>query len=116
MKAALKSRSKFRLGAVVVKRGRVISTGWNQMEKTHPLTLRYSTKPKILLGLHAEIHAGLRAGLKLPGSEVYVVRLYKDNSFATSKPCGMCENFLRAAQVRKVWFISFNGELTYSTL
>ena len=38
---AHKSKSRFRLGAVVADRGRVLGVGFNQMGKTHPLMNKY---------------------------------------------------------------------------
>jgi len=106
---ASKSTSKFRLGAVLAKRNRVISAGYNQMQKTHPLQNRYYEGDGVL-GLHAEVHAciGVPAG-DLLGAEIYVARLLKNGSVAMAKPCDTCRKFLASVGIVKVTFTTDGG-------
>lgn len=104
IRMAAKSTSRFRLGAVIARRNKVISTGFNQMSKTHPAMERYNTN-KYLLGLHAEIHAclGVPANL-LYGADIHVARILKDGSVAIAKPCSVCYNYLKAVGIRNIHY------------
>ena len=106
---AAKSTSKFRLGAVLARRKRVISAGYNQMQKTHPLQNRYYDGDGTL-GLHAEIHAciGVSAA-DLDGAEMFVARLLHNGETAMAKPCATCMKFMRSVGIRKVTYTTADG-------
>lgn len=108
---ALKSTSRFRLGAVLVKRRKVISTGFNQMKKTHPLMQRHNPRKDILLGLHAEIHSciGVPAA-QLESADVWVARVYANGRLAMAMPCKVCQNFLREVGVKNVYYSTGTGK------
>jgi len=109
---ALKSTSKFRLGAVLSKKNRVISTGYNQMEKTHPLMQKIS-KTNYTLGLHAEIHCCIGVSAKdLLNSDLYVYRVKRNLEPALARPCAACYTFLCDVGVRRVHFTTPNGVST----
>lgn len=101
---ARRSRSKFRLGAVLVKKNRVISWGINRMDRSHPIQARYSRMP-FLTGLHAEIHSCLGVEPRhLEGATLYVARLLKNNRTALALPCEACRTFLEDSGVKKVYY------------
>ncbi len=106
---ANKSTSKFRLGAVLAKRGNVISTGYNQMDKTHPLQNKFY-KGDGVLGLHAEVHAciGVPAA-SLHGAHLYVMRILADGRIAMAKPCPTCYKFLASVGVARITFSTGYG-------
>lgn len=106
---ALKSVSRFRLGAVLARRGKVLSTGYNQMRKTHPLMRKHSNE-EFELGLHAEVHAciGVSAG-DLHGADVWVARVCRDGKLAIAKPCSVCQRFLRSVGVNRVYYSMDDG-------
>ena len=109
---ALKSRSKFRLGAVLVKKNRVVSAGFNSMLKTHPLQQKFNDG-KYTIGIHAELHACLGVSAKdLEDSEIYVVRLRRDGQFALAKPCQICEKFLYSVGVRCAHYTVNENEIS----
>ena len=102
---AKKSVSKFRLGAVLVKKNRIISTGYNDMRKTHTLMQKFNTDKSYTPGLHAEVDACIgvdRADLE--GSDIYVVRILKDGYLAMAKPCKICQKFLIDVGIRRVYY------------
>ena len=114
---ALKSISKFRLGAVLVKRGRVISTGYNHMRKSHPIMQKYSENIDFTLGLHAEVHACIGvAADDLHTAELWVCRLHKDGKFAMARPCLVCQKFLIDIGVKKVHFTNLDGRVEWLIL
>jgi deoxycytidylate deaminase len=107
---AEKSTSRFRLGAVLAKKNRVLSTGFNDMRKTHPLQQKYARGLDFVLGLHAEVHTciGVSAA-DLEGADLYVVRILKDSHLAMAKPCRVCHKFILDVGIRRVYY-SFSDE------
>src|SRR5690349_19301560 len=104
VRTAYRSESKFRLGAVLVKKNRVLSWGINKMKRSHPAQLKYSDVP-FLTGLHAELHTCI--GLTeedLTGASIYVARLLKSGRTALALPCGGCRRFLQEAGVREAFY------------
>ena len=90
-----------RIGAVIVKGGRVLSTGYN--------SLRYSKRNgRSWASVHAEEMAIVKllkqsAGLKqLAGSVLYVSRIKKDGTVAESKPCLECQELIDAVGIKRV--------------
>lgn len=103
-KIAEKSTSKFRLGCVIVKKNRVVSVGYNYMGKTHPKSPAFGNY------LHCEI----RALLSLPKKDsqnatAYVVRIKKNGSLGSSKPCPVCHEALKVSNIRTVYYIDGNS-------
>jgi len=89
------SKSRFRLGAVLTKRKKILGKGFNS-RKTHPVF--GSGK---FYSLHAETHALYKAilsGYDVQGSTVYVYR----SNFNLAKPCEDCEKTLREHGISKV--------------
>ncbi len=106
---AAKSPSRFRLGAVLVKRNRVLSVGWNNMSKSHPLQQKYCDHDHAL-GLHAEVHSCLGVSLpELNGANMYVARVLRDGTLALAKPCRVCQRFLISVGIRKVTYTTDEG-------
>ena len=109
---ALKSVSKFRLGAVLVKKGRVVSTGYNHMQKSHPLMQKYAGKLNFTLGLHAEVHTciGVSAG-DLHMADMWVCRVHRSGALAMALPCRVCQRFLTDVGIRRVYFTNTLGKV-----
>ena len=105
---AFKSPSRFRLGAVLVRKRKPISTGFNIMNRTHTLMDRYNVSNKPI-GIHAEIHACLGIPFSdLAGTEIYIYRVLKNGNQALSKPCLTCQRFLRTVGIVRA-FYSLDG-------
>ena len=101
-KAAFSSEYKFRMAAMVVKSGRVlsISTNYNKRSRTTPPN-RWST--------HAEIRA-LRNASDTKNSTLYVARLSKNDSYATAKPCAWCMEHIITAKIDRVVYTISDDE------
>lgn len=112
---AAKSPSRFRLGAVLVKRNRIISVGYNNMAKTHPRMELLSQNPTWSPRLHAEVHCclGVDPAL-LVGTTMFVARLLRNGQLAMAKPCGMCLGFLQATGVQKVVYSTYANNFWYA--
>lgn len=100
-KALLSSFSRAKMGAVIVKSGRVLSTGINN--------IRYSKHNKrTWASVHAEEQAIVSLlkqpeGIKqLAGSTLYISRVMKDGSTGLAKPCEDCQKLIDAVGIKKV--------------
>ena len=83
----LASHSQWRVGAVIVKGGRVLSTGVN----------RYRNKPDQVdlagVSYHAEEVAIRKAG-DVRGATIYVGRITRSGRIGSAKPCVRCQALL----------------------
>ena len=89
----------YQLCALVVKKNRVLSVGYNN-PKTHPLA---KTKMR---QLHAEMDAILRCTIEqLDGAELIVVRARRDRKVGMAKPCKACNSFiLLHTTIKRVYY------------
>ncbi len=100
-----------KMGAVLVRNGNVIGGGWNQ-NKTHPRSKnRYRT-------IHAELAALIYVGRVegYLGADMYVVRITRGDSMATSKPCRDCMVLIKEAGIKSVTYIDDKGEIVNERL
>jgi len=86
--AATAPHEKWRVGAVIVSSGRVLSTGVN----------RYRNHPSKVMSLdgvsyHAEQVAIRRAG-DVAGATIYVARITKSGYVGMAMPCARCQELL----------------------
>lgn len=112
-KVACGSECKYRFGAVLVLRGRVIAMSVN-INKTHPDHVMYNrvNNPKKIQSIHAEHRVLLLAGRVSEGATLYVAR---DGGNGTSKPCAGCMNLLTDRRIRAIVY-TVNNELTKEKL
>jgi len=95
-----------KLGAVIVKGNRVLSTGYNEIRYS-----RHLQKSNI----HAEESAIVKL-LKenrlsdLNGSTIYVSRVCPSGRLALSKPCGSCRGLIQSVGISKVVYTTDTGE------
>lgn len=85
-----------KMGAIVVKQGKVIGVGVNQ-KRSDPFQKRFG-KNSLCIYIHAEISA-IKNSLKntdgnLNGSSIYIARIKKDGSTGLAKPCPGCRGAL----------------------
>lgn len=97
MKEAANATCRFRLGAVIVKNGKIISSAPNQ-KKTHPKwgSGAYQT-------LHAEgnaIYRAARRGIDVSGADMYIYRMNNN----VSKPCPCCKALMAEVGIRNVYY------------
>jgi len=105
-KVAMKSpHHQHKLGAVIVKSGRVLSTGFNRL------------RPNSFLGvdtLHAEEAAILKLLQKqrlhdLSGAEIYVTRFTRGGAVGIAKPCHRCEDLIRSVGIKRIFYTDYSG-------
>jgi deoxycytidylate deaminase len=103
---AMKSSFKqHRLGAVIVKGSRVLSTGFNKYGYDS-----FSRKPT----MHAEASAVLkllkqRRLADLAGAEIYVTRYTKGGRVGLARPCADCLQLLRSSGISKIHYTTNTG-------
>jgi deoxycytidylate deaminase len=101
---ATKSKSRNTHGAVVVKGGRVLGTGWNK--DRNPPSVIDSGRIKQDCSYHAEEVAIREAGQNLKGAVIYVARVNKNGEDRDSKPCIKCSGLIKNAGIKKVIYTS----------
>lgn len=86
-------------GAVIVKGGRVLSTGMNK-ERNHPKIVS-SEHIKTHCSVHAEIDALKKAG-DVRGATMYIARVNKRGQDRSSRPCDKCYSNIINAGIKKI--------------
>lgn len=104
LKHAHKSILPFRVGAVIVSGGRIISSGYNVRRFTRRLRNRHHEE-----GLCAEQAAILRLltskrQAEMVGATIYVTRTTKRGKISIAKPCSFCQELSRSVGIRKVFY------------
>lgn len=107
IKTARLSKYKHRIGAVVSKGQRILSTAFN--------AVRYKQgrfKKKWINSLHAEQAALLQVSpKKLKGARLTVVRLMKDGSLGNACPCQFCRDMIFNYKLKEVVYSNMNGDI-----
>ncbi len=101
--ASRNSTYRHRLGAVIVKKNRILSVGFNKPEKTHPRS------GNLFRTTHAELDAILRCPEEsLKGSTIFVVR-EAASGLAMAKPCQFCLELIKAVGIKRVVYSTDDG-------
>lgn len=107
--AGMATHDKWRVGAVLVRGGSLISTGFN----------RYRNDPMHVgiggVSYHAEEVALSRAG-DPRGSTIYVARITKSGILGMAKPCDACQQLLLDNGVRVVVFTTPSGFVKFRSV
>lgn len=105
----------FKLCAVLVRGGNVISVGFNQ-RKTNAFVEHYTDRVRgsgrnFFISTHAEMHAVLQARAKtdLRGSKIFVVRIRPEGShlgqmLGHARPCAICQDVLFAYGIKRAYY------------
>ena len=104
---ASKSKARRMHGAVVVKSGRVVGTGFNK-DRNNP----YYVSPehiKTHCSVHAEVDAIRDANWNVKGAVLYVARVNSQGMDRDSKPCTRCQIVIEEAQIKKVIYTVGEG-------
>jgi tRNA(Arg) A34 adenosine deaminase TadA len=107
-KALLKNKKKQRVThvAVIVKNGRPLSIGINDMRKTHNTYSQFHPYSHV----HAEFAAcNKKKFCDLSGCDIFVYREERNGKRANSKPCPSCQDYLREVGIRRAYFSTPTG-------
>jgi len=113
-KQSLKSSFRQRVGACLVKDGKVISVGYNIINNDLPFSTEHWVS-----STHAEMMCLMRLIKKgrvkqIAGSTMYVVRTMKSGQLGLAMPCQPCYRVMSALKVRSVIFS--NDDQGFSTI
>ena len=98
-------RDGFRHGCVITYKKNILIARHNEF-KTHPKCLMFSTWAY----LHAEANAILHLGLnECKDTNMYVLRIMKNDHIGTSKPCSSCEKLIKYSGIRHIFFTTYEG-------
>jgi deoxycytidylate deaminase len=105
VEVAHSSDYKQRHGAVLYRRGKVISIGYNQ-KKTHPKAQRFYEFPY----LHAEMHCLVRADEDdATNASIACVRINRNGDLMNSKPCPACMSAMKSYGISYVVYSYRDG-------
>jgi dCMP deaminase len=106
-----------RYGAVIVKDGKIISTGYNGAPKGEPnccdlgecerqrLNIPSGQNYEKCVAVHAEMNAVIQADAeKLKNANIYISGFNADGTLACGKPCLLCRRILKNAGVNMAYF------------
>ena len=106
---------KHKIGCVVVKGHRIISSSCNSATKCHPLQAKLDSEKygvECPGRVHAEIAALLplmRDKVDLNGASIYIFRQHKNGTLAMARPCSSCQKVIRQLGIKKVFYSIENG-------
>jgi deoxycytidylate deaminase len=101
---AKKSTARNTHGAVVVKGGRVIGTGYNR-NRNHP-NIVSPEHIKTECSIHAEESAIRDAGYDVRNAVIYVARVNKHGEDRNSRPCPRCHEMIKEYGIKRIVYTS----------
>lgn len=106
---ATKSSARNTHGAVLVKGGRVIGTGYNR-NRNHPRIVS-PEHIKSDCSVHAEESAIRDAGYDVKNAILYVARVNKHGQDRDSKPCPRCLDLIEESGIKRVIYTTQSGRV-----
>ena len=109
-----KSNHRFKIGAVVFKGSRILSSGHNEIRSSN-----IPSKHKLYNNsVHAEQAALLGTDWnKLKGCSILVMRCSKTKgSLSNAKPCSLCQKLLAHIGIRNIYYSNEIGEIVHAKL
>lgn len=97
------------------RRGRIVGTGTNEYDRSHPLMQEFAVKAgesEEKIYRHAEFNAVLDAGRKDVDS-ILVQRFHRNGDMANAMPCKTCQQMLKSFGVRLVRYTHETGIKEY---
>ena len=109
---ARKSNYKFKIGAVIFKGSRIISSSHNYIRSCSAIKPQYR---KWFNSLHAEQAAILNSGdwSKLKGCDILVMKISKtEEHISNAMPCEFCMASLIKVGIKRVYYSDDNGNIS----
>lgn len=110
------SDHKFRIGAVIVDKHRIISSGCNSNTKCHPLQMKLDKQmfPEHSCNgkLHAEVAAIiplLKYNIDLSRATLYTYRELKNGERALARPCPRCMQLIKSVGIKRIRYTTQDG-------
>lgn len=101
------------IGAVIVKKNRIISVGCNLL-KTHPIQKKYDMyrgidEDEIRHRLHAEMACILAAKEDLHGATIYIYRKNRNGELGMCRPCPACYQMISDSGITRMVYTTPDG-------
>lgn len=109
IETAKSSPSKKRVGAILLKKNKVITTAVNLEKKSHPLQAKFAKRVGLWqkIYLHSEIHALIKA--REDADTIVVARVNPQNKLRNAKPCPICSLALEESGIQNIWYSTDDG-------
>lgn len=113
--AELSDHPQYKVGAVVVNKHKIISSGCNTDTKCHPIQKKLDSDlfgSQCVGKLHSEVSALLpliKNRVDLSNATIYVARKNKQGELAMARPCSRCEKLIRSCGIRRIYYSCEGG-------
>ena len=107
---AMSSPSRWRVGCVLLRKGRVVVSTTNVEGKTHPRQSELAVRvgQPYRRSLHAELRALLKA-TKIVADTLVVGRVNSKNELCLARPCPVCQLAISESGIRSVYYSTDDG-------
>jgi deoxycytidylate deaminase len=99
----LRPSDRAHLGSFIARR-KQHAFAMNRMSKTHPDFFVWVGGEQVAKGVHAEQLALIRGRKFTDGAVLFVARVQKSGGLVNARPCLVCRELIREAQVKKVHY------------
>ncbi len=109
IETAKSSPSRRRVGAVLLRKSKVIATAVNLEQKSHPWQAELAKKVGLCekIYLHSEIHALIKA--REDADTIVVARVNTQDKLRMAKPCPICALALEQGGVKNIYYSTNEG-------
>ncbi len=94
----------------ILKRNKILSIGWNDGWKTHPISKQFNYRYH---AIHSELSAILRYDgyvSDLAGATIVNTRINWHDEVAMSMPCPICLKLLKKNKIKRIYYTNDSGE------
>ena len=94
----------------ILERNKIISFGWNQAFKTHPMAKKYGMR---FLCIHSELHAITNFPYRINtigNYDLVNVRIRKTGEVCISKPCIFCQKLISDLGITTIFYSTNEGQ------
>lgn len=109
-KEASKSKFYFKLGAIITKGNRVLSTGYNKIGFCE-LNSFNNSKHAEMDAILKLIRRGAEGLSSLAGATIYITRITPTNNTALAKPCPKCMALIHSVGIREIVYTTDNSHV-----
>lgn len=109
IETAKMSPSRRKIGAVLLKKSKVIATAVNLEKKSHPFQAKLAKRVGLCekIYLHAEVSALIKA--REDADTIIVARIDKQGKLRNSKPCPICSFALEQQGIQNIYYTTNEG-------
>ena len=98
----------YKIGVVIFKADRIISTGKNNIRSCRKLKDKYKVWKN---SLHAEQDAIINAKRDLKNHSMLIVRINSNNTLFMAKPCDMCMGYIKFVGIKNIYYSDRQGQI-----